>query len=89
MAYARNSVRQDEIALGQDIVRKSPKKARAYVHLGTAYMSRRMYSQAIDNFLKALDIAPDYSEAYYNLGASYYEKNDFDKAIFILIKLYR
>ncbi len=86
MAFSRNSVWQDQIALGADIVKKSPNKARSYIHLGTAYMSKGMYSYAIDNFLKALEIAPDYSEAYYNLGASYYEKKDFDKAIFYFNK---
>lgn len=86
MTYSRNSVWQDEIILGKDIVRKSPKKARAYVHLGTAYMRKRIYSPAIDNFIRAIEIAPDYSDAYYNLGAIYYEKNDFDKAIFYFNK---
>ncbi len=86
LTYGRNFAWQDDLILCKDILRKSPRKPRSYVHLGNAYTQKKMYSQAIDSLIKAIEIAPNYSDAYYNLGAVYYEKGDFDKAIFYLSK---
>lgn len=86
LTYSRNFAWQDDLILCKDIIRKSPREPRSYVHLGNAYAQKKMYNQAIDSLVKAIEIAPNYSDAYYNLGAVYYEKNDFDKATFYLSK---
>ena len=84
LTYNRNLDWKDEFTLCKDIVRKSPKKPRSYVHLGNAYAQKGMFNQSIDSLIKAIEIAPNYNDAYYNLGAVYYEKGDFDKAILYL-----
>ena len=84
LTYRRNFTWQDNLILSKDIIHKSPGKLRAYVYLGNAYAQKKMYSQAIDSLIKAIQIDPNYSDAYYNLGAVYYEKANFDKAILYL-----
>jgi tetratricopeptide (TPR) repeat protein len=80
-AYARNNVWRSEISLWEDVVRKSPLKARAYNNLGNLYNQSGMHDKAIQQQQKALDLKPDFAEAYNNLGNAYDRSGMHDKAI--------
>lgn len=81
--YARNTLWANEISLWQDVVKKSPNKARPHNNLGYAYASQGQLDMAIAEFQTALRLNPDYSEshAHNNLGYSYASQGQWDKAI--------
>jgi hypothetical protein len=72
--YARNSVWEDELTLWQDVVTKSPDKARVHNALGTSYMREGLTDKAIEHFRYAIQLSPLYAKAHYNLGIAYGEK---------------
>ncbi|UCF94889.1 MAG: tetratricopeptide repeat protein, partial [Desulfobacterales bacterium] len=80
--YARNSVWQDEIALLQDCVQKSPQKARPRNALGSALLKRGRKNEAVYQFNEALRIQPDYAQAHNNLGVALAEDGQLAEAIF-------
>jgi Flp pilus assembly protein TadD len=69
--YARNRVWQNEIRLWQDVIKKSPSKARAHYNLGVAYTREGNIEVAIKQFLTAIRLDPGLVDAYYNLGLAY------------------
>jgi len=79
--YRRNQVWRDELTLWQDVVRKSPGKARGYNGLGLAYSKAGTYDEAIAAYQKAIKLNPDYAQAHTSLGAAYGKKGDHDQAI--------
>ncbi len=83
----RNEVWKDEISIWSDAVVKSPKKARPYNNLGSAYASAKNHDKAIELYNKAITIKPDYVEAYNNLANAYNATGQNKKAITILAKL--
>ncbi len=88
--YLRNEVWGDGIRLWEDTARKSPEKARPYFALGNIYKDDNMPDRAIEQYLIAIKLKPDYLEAYENLGTVYKDINMPDKAIenyLIAIKL--
>jgi Flp pilus assembly protein TadD len=72
--YARNRVWEDELTLWQDVVTKSPDKARVHNALGTSYMREGLTDKAIEHFRYAIQLSPLYAKAHYNLGIAYGEK---------------
>jgi Flp pilus assembly protein TadD len=68
ITYARNNVWNDKIALWQDVVNKSPEKARGYIHLGSAYFEKKDHDKAIKYYKKAIFLDPSRSNAHANLG---------------------
>ena len=66
--YVRNRVWQDETTLWPDVISKNPKSHRAYNNFGTALNEQDRTGEAIEHFLQALRIRPDYGHAHYNLG---------------------
>ena len=80
-AYQRNAVWQDEMSLWENVVRKSPQKARGHNNLGIAYYKEGLKDKAIVHYQIALKLKPDYAEAYNNLGIAYYKEGLTDKAI--------
>jgi len=88
LTHQRNHVWFDEVSLWKDFVKKSPHKARPYVHLGMAYLKRGQYDVALSITNKALTINPRLPRLYNNRGVIYKERglydlalNDFNKAI--------
>ncbi len=81
LAYVRNFVWQDNLTLWNDVVRKSPKKARPYNNRGKAYLYRNRLAEAISDFSKSIEIEPGFLGAYVNRGIAYKEKGDFALAI--------
>ncbi|MGD0886384.1 MAG: tetratricopeptide repeat protein, partial [Thermodesulfovibrionales bacterium] len=79
--YARNIVWQSEVALYRDVVRGSPLKARGHNDLGNAYMDQNRLDEAVQEFITALKLNPDYAMAHYNLGNAYMDQNRLDEAV--------
>jgi len=79
--HLRNDVWADSIRLWEDTVGKSPGKARVHCNLGIAYNSHSMREKAIEEYLIAIQLKPDYAEAHNNLGNVYYSSNMPEKAM--------
>ncbi|NCB31798.1 MAG: tetratricopeptide repeat protein, partial [Clostridia bacterium] len=75
LTYQRNALWTDEVKFWEDVVRKSPGKARPYTNLGLVYRKHGEYSKAIAAYEKALSLRPPSGEPlsriYTNLGAVY------------------
>jgi tetratricopeptide (TPR) repeat protein len=80
-AYARNTVWQSNISLWEDVVRKSPNKARPHTNLGEAYEEQDMVDKAIEHYQIALRAEPNTAIIYNNLGNAYRTKGMKRKAI--------
>ncbi|MDO8488858.1 MAG: tetratricopeptide repeat protein, partial [Candidatus Omnitrophota bacterium] len=81
LSYRRNFIWKDELTLWNDVVYKSPKKARPYLSLGKAYIEKGNIQQAIFGSSKAIEINSNYAEAYYNRGLAYHQQGNFNQAI--------
>jgi len=75
LGYHRNRVWRSEVVLWEDVVRKSPGKARAYNGLGLSYKNEGNLDKAFVNFRRAVEIDPYYAVAYNGLGTVYFAKN--------------
>jgi len=84
--YQRNEVWSDSATLWKDVVKKSPKKARGYNNLGEALSDAGRPNEAIESFLHAITIRPDFLEAYNNLGAAMSDVGRPDEAIGALLQ---
>ncbi|MBI5893508.1 MAG: tetratricopeptide repeat protein [Deltaproteobacteria bacterium] len=87
-AYTRNMMWQDELAILEDEVIKSPNKATVHNNLGIAYAARGWLNKAIKEYLTALELTQDYRYnkevyvyAHNNLGIAYKNKGLLDMAI--------
>ena len=67
-AYQRNIIWKDKVTLWEDVVRKSPQKARGHSNTGVVYKDKGMTDKAIEHYQIALRIKPDYAEAHNKLG---------------------
>lgn len=76
----RNMVWRHPIVLWEDVVKKSPGKARGWYNLGTEYLKAGRTDDAILEFKKALVILPVLPEAIHNIGMSFMSKGMFDEA---------
>ena len=66
MTYLRNDVWQNEITLWEDVVKKSPNKARPINNLALAYLDDANFDKSIEFFSYSIRIMPEYSIAYHN-----------------------
>lgn len=74
---ARNKGATDvQLQQALDYVKKIPDKAVGWTNLGDIYRSKKMYSDAIKNYKKAISIEPDKAETYNLLGGTYSEFGD-------------
>jgi tetratricopeptide (TPR) repeat protein len=80
-SYTKNSVWKDNLTLWQDVVNKSPNKARGYNNLGLALKSRGFIDKAIKQYMMAIKLNPSYPNPYSNLGNAYAFQGFIDKAI--------
>lgn len=67
----RNHLYSSRLSIWNDTVKKSPDKYRPYAALGTVYLEKRLYDQAILCFVKSLELNPEYIESYLSLGSIY------------------
>ena len=81
LTYQRNKVWKDEFTLWDDVIRKSPHKARPYNNRGFAYDEQGNFTQAISDYNKAIELDPEYAEAYTNRGVVYAKQGNFTQAM--------
>jgi tetratricopeptide (TPR) repeat protein len=95
--HARNAVWKSPVSLWNDVVKKSPGKARGHSNLGEAYFKAGLMDEAIEHYLVAVNLGPDisairsfeevkeidpnFAKAYNNLGLAYLSKGLNDEAI--------
>lgn len=80
-AYRRNNVWKDEIRFWEDVVKKSPLKARAHGNLGNSYARNGRFQEAIKELLVSIRLDPDYAVAHYNLGNIYGKQGRYEEAV--------
>lgn len=66
--YERNKVWKTDETLWRDVVEKSPKNGRGLMNYGLALMEKADYRGAETQFIKALELTPQYSYLHINLG---------------------
>jgi protein O-mannosyl-transferase len=66
--WSRNSDYRSEVALWEDTVQKSPKRARCYNNLGYAYELEGRYKEAKRAYMDASNIDPEYTFAKNNIA---------------------
>jgi len=67
-SFNRLMVWQDDIAVYDDLIKKSPDIELAYNNRGQAKVNIGDYDGALEDINKALEINPEYVEAFYNRG---------------------
>ena len=60
-----------EAQLKEFAAKSKEDKAKLYFELGSAYTKAKLYKNAIDSYLMALEADPSMAEAHYNLGLLY------------------
>jgi tetratricopeptide (TPR) repeat protein len=70
-SYARNTLWKEEVRLWEDVVKKSPGKARAHNNLGLSHAAEGDTEKAIRQYLTALRLDPEDETAHNSLGSAY------------------
>jgi tetratricopeptide (TPR) repeat protein len=78
---ARNAVWADDGWLWNDIIEKSPRKARAYNEYGLHVLETGDYDLALRLLGRSLELDRYQPQVYVNLGLAYERKNDIERAI--------
>lgn len=88
LAFARNRVWDSDLSLWEDVMRKSPHKARVHLSLGTAHAVGGNHEEAIKFLTESIGMTGDPHRAYVNRGVVYVKMKkddlalkDFDAAI--------
>lgn len=79
-AGLRNEVWKDEITLWEDVVAKSPAKARPHGSLGSAYQRRGLLDEAAAEFATAIRLDPREPASFNNLGTVYHQQKRWEEA---------
>lgn len=80
-AYFRNTIWKRDVTLYEDVVKKSPIKARVHNNLGVAYSRQGRIDEAMQEYLIAIKLKPYFVEAHNNLGNIYHIQGRYDEAI--------
>ncbi len=68
-AHERNKVYADPVTLWADSTAKRPENFRAFTNLGVTLLERGDKARAMEPFVRAVALAPDFPEGQYNLGS--------------------
>ena len=79
--YLRNITWQDHTSLWSDVVSKSHHNYRAHYNLGLALKKQGRTEEAIEHYLQALRIKPDFEDAHNNLGTALDKQGRTEEAI--------
>jgi tetratricopeptide (TPR) repeat protein len=71
--------KETEVVIGAPT--ETPETARTYVTSGNAYLDKKEYDRAIQDYDRAIQLDPAYAAAYYNRGVAYLDKKEYDRAI--------
>ncbi len=80
MTYQRNALWSDATRFMEDVVVKSPQKARPHNNLGFFYFREGRLMEAESEYKKAIQSDPGYTIAYHNLATVYFESGQIQKA---------
>jgi serine/threonine protein kinase/Flp pilus assembly protein TadD len=69
------------LQLLQELARKYPKEKEVHQDLGNIYQSREMYNEALESYLKAFELDPNWGYVLNSLGYTYSDMGDYEKAI--------
>jgi tetratricopeptide (TPR) repeat protein len=81
LTYQRNKIWQNDIVLWEDVIQKSPHKARPYINRGLAYYNQGNYIQAMSDYNKAIAIGPQFIYPYEYRGLIYIKEGEIPQAI--------
>ena len=81
VSYQRNHVWKNELTLWNDIVVKSPHKARPYNYRGVAYSNNGDLDCAVSDFTRSIEIDPKLVESYNDRAGVYFKQGKLDLAI--------
>lgn len=88
----RTFLRAEEFSNSKNLwlatMKAAPLSYRVYNNLGDVYAGEGNYDLAIENFMKSLELKPDYADAVHNLGYTYMQMKDVNKARYYLQKSY-
>ncbi|MDY6855836.1 MAG: tetratricopeptide repeat protein [Thermodesulfobacteriota bacterium] len=87
--FQRNYIWKDPLSLWSDCLRKSPKKARCYINLGTVLSRADRKEEALHVLRKSVDLAPEKFHAHYAYGDELMGSGAYDNALFHLRKASR
>jgi Flp pilus assembly protein TadD len=87
LSWQRVSVWRNDSSLWMDTTRKTPSSPLAWNGLGMSYVDAGRSVEAVDAFLKALSIDPDYKLALNNIGALYNNRGKISEARPFLLKV--
>jgi protein O-mannosyl-transferase len=79
--FTRNKVWSSGEAFWSDVIKRSPKKARAYNNYGVALCESNKYTDAIEYFKKAITLDKNYPDPWFNMAAAYNYLGNIDQAI--------
>lgn len=81
VAFARNEVWRDEGRTWEDIIKKSPRKARAYNELGLHLLAIGDHAGALRTLGRSLELNPYQPQVYVNLGLAFEKTNQVERAV--------
>jgi len=81
LTYQRNKVWRDDITLWNDVIGKSPHKARPYINRGIIYSKQGHLDQAMADLNKGIAMDPNCSEAYSVRGFIYEKQGKLIRAL--------
>ncbi len=72
---------EKRIRILKEIARKYPREKRVHYNLGIHYWNNKEFSEAIDEYSKALALDPNFGSALNGLGYTYADMGNYEKAI--------
>jgi tetratricopeptide (TPR) repeat protein len=81
LSIERNRVWKNDWTLWNDVIQKSPNKARGYSNRGIANLSAGALERAIADYNYAIRLDPSYGLAFVNRGNAYLVMGEYDRAI--------
>jgi tetratricopeptide (TPR) repeat protein len=72
---------ESELTLLQDVVKKDPGNANAWLKLGNIYMDTQRNREAVDSYTHYLDLVPNNVDARVDLGTCYHRMGEPEKAL--------
>ena len=81
VSFSRNEIWHDEGRTWEDIIEKSPRKARAYNELGLHLLDSGDPAGALKVLSRSLELNPYQPQVYINLGLAFEKTNQIERAI--------
>jgi tetratricopeptide (TPR) repeat protein len=87
LSWLRTDVWRNDISLWEDVARKEPGMPLAWASLGMSYYDAGQIEKALQSYLRALAIDPNYQLAMNNIGGLYNELGEREKARPYLVRV--